>query len=587
MIRSRAKDDEESLLAMLLGGGLASFYNDSVMLKRLTITNLAIIENIDVTFKEGFTVLTGETGAGKSLVIDSLSLLLGARASSELIRSGEDQAAIRGVFEVHNPELEAILSSLNIAVIDGQITIERVIGKTKSTIKINGAGLNLADLSRIAKYLADIHNQFDFEKILNPENYLEIIDGFSSTLTASYKKDYALLLSDYKTKKAAYEDLLAKKAKIDESRDFYEYQYKELKAADLKPGEEEAIANEISLLNNYDKIYSLSQEANAIIHEDFLDRLYELNKILAKLATYQEKYKEPHDQLDDHYYQVNDLLNDLKKNLENIDYDPSRLNDLQQRDADLQSLKRKYKKSIPEMIAYRDELATSLDEHNDFEGTIADAKKIQDEAFQKCLQKGNELTIVRKKIAKSIEKELEHNMADLLLKARFEVSFLPIDPSQGDAILKENGLDEVDFLIETNVGEGLKSLSKVISGGEASRIMLAFKAVFIKANKIPTVIFDEIDTGISGETAQAVAKKIHEISLASQVIAITHMPQVASLSDHHILISKEVKGQRTYAHIKELTLDEKIRQVAYLISGGNVTDKQLDYAKEMVLSKRS
>ncbi|MFA6620009.1 MAG: DNA repair protein RecN, partial [Bacilli bacterium] len=190
-------------------------------------------------------------------------------------------------------------------------------------------------------------------------------------------------------------------------------------------------------------------------------------------------------------------------------------------------------------------------------------------------------------IAKSIEKELERNMEDLLLKADFQVIFLNHSTLSGDAVLREDGLDEVDFLIETNVGEGLRSLSKVISGGEASRIMLAFKAVFIKANKISTVIFDEIDTGISGETAQAVARKIHEISLTSQVIAITHMPQVASLSDHHILISKEVKTKRTYAHMKELTLDEKIHQVAYLISGGEVTEKQLDYAKEMVLSKRS
>src|SRR5574344_1080478 len=402
------------------------------MLKRLIITNLAIIENIDVSFKEGFTVLTGETGAGKSLVIDSLSLLLGARASSELIRAGQDNATIQGQFELHSPQLDAILLGLNVPSANGQISIERVIGRTRSSIKVNGTAITLNDLNKIAKYLADIHNQFDFEKILNPDNYLEIIDGFSYELTSSYKKDYFALLQDYKQKKAAYDDLMAKKAKIDESRDFYEYQYKELKAADLKPGEEEAIANEISLLNNYDKIYSLSQEANAIIHEDFLDRLYELNKLLAKLATYQEKYKEPHDQLDDHYYQINDLLNDLKKSLENIDYDPSRLNDLQQRDADLQSLKRKYKKSIPEMIAYRDELASTLDEHSDFEGAIAEAKKAQDEAFARAVEKGNELTVLRKKIAKSIEKELEHNMADLLLKARFQVAFLPNDPSLGD-----------------------------------------------------------------------------------------------------------------------------------------------------------
>lgn len=557
------------------------------MLKRLTITNLAIIENIDVTFREGFTVLTGETGAGKSLVIDSLSLLLGARASSELIRSGEDSANIRGLFELHNPQLDAILSQLSIEDPDGSIMIERTIGKNKSSIKVNGVSTSLTDLNRIAKYLADIHNQFDFEKILNPENYLEIIDGFSYELTSSYKKEYNDKLIAYKAQKADYESLLEKKKKIDESRDFYEYQLKELKAADLKEGEEEQIASEISLLHNYDKIYSLSQEANSILHEDFLDKLYELNQFLSKLSEYQKQYQEVHDKLDDRYYELKDTFSELKKNLEDIDYDPSHLNDLEQRDADLSSLKRKYKKSIAELIAYRDELEPLMGENSDFENSIAEKKKEMDLAFQACYEKGSELTVLRKKIAKSIEKELENSMKDLLLKARFQVSFLPVDPQSGDLVLKENGLDEVDFLIETNVGEGLRSLSKVISGGEASRIMLAFKAVFIKANKISTVIFDEIDTGISGETAQAVARKIHEISLTSQVIAITHMPQVASLSDHHILIAKEVKGNRTFAHMKELTLEEKIRQVAYLISGGDVTEKQLDYAKEMVLSKRN
>jgi DNA repair protein RecN (Recombination protein N) len=557
------------------------------MLERLTITNLAIIENIDVSFKEGFTVLTGETGAGKSLVIDSLSLLLGARASSELIRSNEEAATIKGQFSLHNPQLNALLTNLNIPNSDGQIVIERLIGRTRSYIKVNGVAVTLADLNKIAKYLADIHNQFDFEKILNPENYLEIIDGFSYELTSSYKKDYLALLETYKAKKADYEAMLARKQKLDESRDFYQYQYKELQAADLKADEEESIASEISLLKNYDQIYSLSQEANAIIHEDFMDRLFELNKLLAKLSEYQTQYKEAHDKLDDSYYVIDDILSDLKKKLENIDYDPNRLNDLEQRDSDLSALKRKYKKTIPELIAYRDELATDLGENSTFSEDLEAKKKEMDEAFASCVQKGNELTTVRKKIAKSIEKELENNMADLLLKAKFQVVFLPLAKDAGDAILKENGLDEVDFLIETNVGEGLKSLSKVISGGEASRIMLAFKAVFIKANKISTVIFDEIDTGISGQTAEAVAKKIREISLTSQVIAITHMPQVASLSDHHILISKEVKGNRTYAHIKELTLEEKIRQVAYLISGGNITDKQLEYAKEMVLSQRN
>ncbi|MBR5750100.1 MAG: DNA repair protein RecN [Bacilli bacterium] len=555
------------------------------MLKRLTITNLAIIENIDVSFGEGFTVLTGETGAGKSLVIDSLSLLLGARASNELIRAGEDSATIRGVFAVNNRILNAILMSLEIPENDGEIVVSRTLSKAGTKIKVNGVSITLQDLLKISKYLADIHSQFDFEKILNPENYLGIIDGFSSELISSYKKDYSLLLSEYKAKKKEYEALLAKKQKIDEDRDFYEYQYKELKAMALQEGEQEEIESQVSLLSNYDKVYSLSQEAEQILHSDFLDQMYELNEILEKLAKYQPQYQDTQTSLVERYYEISDVFDSLKKDLREIDYDPSRLDELQQRDADLTSIQRKYKKNISELIAYRDELASTLGNKEDFEFNLKEKQKEMDEAFKKCKAKGEELTTVRKKTALSIEKELERNMDDLRLHATFKVDFLK-NEAKDDSILKEDGMDTLDFLIETNVGEGMKSLGKVISGGEAARIMLAFKATLIKANRIPTVIFDEIDTGVSGESAQAVAKKIREISLSSQVISITHMPQVASLSDHHILISKEVKGDRTFAHIKELSLEEKINQVAYLISGGTVTEKQLEYAKEMVLSSR-
>jgi DNA repair protein RecN (Recombination protein N) len=249
------------------------------------------------------------------------------------------------------------LLNLNIPVLGGEITIERVIGKSKNTIKVNGVAVTLQDLNKISKYLADIHNQFDFEKILNPENYLEIIDGFSYELTSSYKKEYGALLANYRTKKAAYQALLDKKAKLDADRDFYEYQYKELKAADLKEGEEEAITNQISLLNNYDKIYSLSQEADGLIHEDFLDKMYELDKVLEKLSAYQPQYKETQTRSMIVITSSMTYWKTLKKQLSKLDYDPSQLNDLEQRDSDLAELKRKYKKSIPDLIGYRDELS--------------------------------------------------------------------------------------------------------------------------------------------------------------------------------------------------------------------------------------
>mgnify|MGYP004467630265 FL=1 len=551
------------------------------MLKRLIIHNLAIFENVDVSFQDGFSVLLGETGAGKSLMIDSLSLLLGMRASSELIRSGENKASVTGYFSIERPELSAYLSKINVPMHDDGIIVERIIGINKNVVKINSVSVSLNDLIKISKYLANIHSQFDFEKILNPENYLDIIDGFSFELSTRLKEEYTSLLNQYKEKKEEYNLLLQKKAKLEEARDFYEYQYGELKAADLKEGEEEEISSEISLLRNYDKIYSLVQETNEIINGSFMDDFYRLSDNLSKLANYQKQYEESHEKIDERYYEIEDILNNLKKEFRSLDYDPNRLNDLEQRDSDLSSLQRKYKKSIPELIAYRDELETILGKNSSFEDSIAEKKEEMLQSLKEIISKAKELTLLRTRNAKTIEKELTHSLKDLLLNVRFQILFK--EEKEDENSLKENGIDDVDFLIETNIGEGLKPLSKVISGGEASRIMLAFKALFIKANRIPTVIFDEIDTGISGETAQAVARKIKEISLSTQVISITHMPQVASLSDHPILISKTVKDGRTYSNVKELSLEEKIRQIAYLISGGKVTEKQLEYAKEMVL----
>lgn len=551
------------------------------MLKRLIIHNLAIFENVDVSFQDGFSVLLGETGAGKSLMIDSLSLLLGMRASSELIRSGENKASVTGYFSIERPELSAYLSKINVPMHDDEIVVERIIGINKNVVKINSVPVSLNDLIKISKYLANIHSQFDFEKILNPENYLDIIDGFSFELSTRLKDEYTSLLNQYKEKKEEYSLLLEKKAKLEEARDFYEYQYGELKAADLKEGEEEEISSEISLLRNYDKIYSLVQETNEIINGSFMDDFYRLSDNLSKLANYQKQYEESHEKIDERYYEIEDLLNNLKKEFRSLDYDPNRLNDLEQRDSDLSSLQRKYKKSIPELIAYRDELGTILGKNSSFEDSLEEKKEEMLQSLKEAISKAKELTLLRTRNAKTIEKELTHSLKDLLLNVRFQILFK--DEKEDESSLKENGIDDVDFLIETNIGEGLKPLSKVISGGEASRIMLAFKALFIKANRVPTVIFDEIDTGISGETAQAAAKKIKEISLTTQVISITHMPQVASLSDHPILISKTVKDGRTYSNVKELSLEEKIRQIAYLISGGKVTEKQLEYAKEMVL----
>ncbi len=556
------------------------------MLTRLSILNLAILENVDVTFKDGFTVLTGGTGAGKSLVIDSLSLLLGDRASSELIRTGEEKAIIRGTFKSESSRLADLLQNLEIPFVDGELVIERTISRTKNVIKANGVALSLGDLNRIARHLADVHSQFDFAKLLNPENYLDIIDGFAYAQTSVLRKDYTELLSAYREAKSRYETLLSQKAKAEASKDFYLFQLKELEDANLSPDEEAEIASEIALLRNYDRVYTLVQSADGIVHEDFLDRLYELSKVLEKLSAFQPQYQEAQQTIDDRYYELDDLFATLKKEFRNLDYDPERLNVLEQRSSDIAALKRKYRKTVPELIAYREELHSMVGEDGTLDTRIQEAQDEMTRLRHETFSKGMEISLLRKRLARSIEKEIRQSLADLLLRAEFEVSFVEPDEGQSDSLFLPTGIDQVDFLIETNVGEGKKSLSKIVSGGEASRIMLAFKTIFVKANRIATVIFDEIDTGLSGEAATAVARKIRELSHSSQVIAISHMPQVAALSDHHILIAKEVRAGRTYTTIKELTLEEKIQEVAALISGGKVTEKQLAYAREIVLQPK-
>ncbi len=546
------------------------------MLRTLSIKNFAIIADAKVDFKEGFTVLTGQTGAGKSLVIDSLSLLLGERAATELIRTGEEKATVLGVFDIDKDKFGWFFEKYQIPA-SSELSVERSIGKTRSLVRINGTIVPLNTLQEVAPYLADIHDQFDFVKILNPENYLSLIDGFDNEKISPLKNEYQSNYLSYKEKNETYLNLIRERDRIKENRDFYEYQYKELDGANLNKNEDKDIQDELEALKNFDKIYSLSEEAKKIIDGSSLDNIYDLIDIIKNISEFSPAYKETAEELENKYYEISDICSSLKKDFSHLEFDPDHMEELNERDAELSRLKRKYKKSLDELIDFRDNLKTLLASDSDAEIHIEKAEKELRLSKEKAMESALKLSKARKEVAKLIEKRLEGSLKDLLLSAKFSILFV-----NENAILSDNGIDEVDFYIETNAGEGLKPLAKIVSGGEASRIMLAFKEIFIRANKVPTVVFDEIDTGISGEAAEAVARKIHEISKSSQVIAITHLPQVAAYSTTHILIAKKEENGRTYTNIKVLSPEEKIREIAKLISDGEVTSKQLDYAKELV-----
>ena len=558
------------------------------MLIKLKVQNFAIIEDIEITFKDGLTVLTGETGAGKSLIIDCIGLLLGERAASEMIRQGEEKATVLGVFDNQTPLIKAALEKANIPEKDGLIEIKRTISASKSIVKINDVMVTLADLKSIMELIADIHQQFDMVKLFNNENYLAMVDGFNSRLISQYVNQYLDSYNELKKQNENYHALVKKIDEFNRHQEEYEYAYNEIKTLNLSENEEEEINSEISLLENYDKIYSLLMESKELMDGDALSNIYNIKDNISKLSSYQNEYQDYLSRLDNAYYELEDIFEDIKRKAHEINYDPNRLDSLIERSHAINALKKKYNKDFNELVSYADELNELLKYKEDYSILLKEEKDKLAALYDETYVRANDLHKVREDIALSITKDLEKTLSELALSCRFKVLIngKEKNPELDISIFNDSGIDTVEFYIETNIGEGLKPLAKVVSGGELSRIMLAIKILYIKSQKIRTIIFDEIDTGISGDVASKVAKKIKEIAYAHQVITITHLPQVASLSDHHIRISKSVSNNRTYTTIKELSLDEKIYEIASLISSGKVTDKQLEYAKEMVMERK-
>lgn len=558
------------------------------MLIKLKVQNFAIIEDIEIDFKDGLTVLTGETGAGKSLIIDCIGLLLGERAASEMIRQGEEKAIVQGVFDNNTPLLRAALEKAGVPEKDGLIEIKRTISSTKNVVKINDATITLNELKYIMSLIADIHQQFDMVKLFNNENYLAMVDGFNSRLVNQYLDKYLLSFSALKEQASSYNALVKRIDEFNRNQEEYEYAYSEIKALGLKENEEEEINSEISLLENYDKIYSLLMESKELMDGDALNNIYTIKENVSKLSEYQNEYQDYIERLNNAYYELEDMFEEIKKKADYLNYDPEHLDALIERSHAINALKKKYNKTFDELRAYEDELNALLKYKEDYSILLKEEKDKLQAAYDEAYTRALDLHKVREDIGLSITKDLEKTLNELALSCRFNVAVIgkEKDADLDISIFNETGIDTIEFFIETNIGEGLKPLAKVVSGGELSRIMLAIKLLYVKAQKIGTIIFDEIDTGISGDVASKVAKKIKELSYGHQVITITHLPQVASLSDHHIRIAKKVSNNRTYTTIKELSLDEKIYEIASLISSGKVTDKQLEYAKEMVMERK-
>ncbi|AIO19330.1 DNA repair protein RecN [Candidatus Izimaplasma bacterium HR1] len=562
------------------------------MLSYISVKNFAIIENIEVEFKKGMTSLTGETGAGKSLLIDAIGLLLGDRATSNIVRTGSNKAEVEGIFNFHNPEITRILNNLGIDALNNELVIRRQITPSNNNIiKVNSQTVTLKDLKEITSKLADIHTQMDTHRLINPLTYLDIIDGFKRSkiedLTAAYQenlKEYKSDLKELKRLENSNNDLL-------ERLDLMRFQLKEIESYDLEITEEETLEQEVEKLENFDKIYQSLQQAKQLLEStNAIASIYDASKYLEEISDINESYKELLNRFNSSYFELDDACQELSNEASNLDFNPTLLDGYQERLNSLDSLKRKYKKSIPEILEYHKKIKKDINNIDNFDEVINNQIEKVKTSFNVCLKSAKIITSLREEISKFIEVELLKILADLELdKTDFKVCFNEVnsDDYKSSSIFFENGIDEVDFLLTTNVGEPKKSLSKSASGGEMSRIMLGFKNLLTKSLGLSLIIFDEIDTGVSGYVANQVAKKMVEIANNTQVICITHIPQVASISNHHLKISKSVSDGRTSAHIKELYDKDRVLEIAEMISGDIVTEASINTAKELLDNKKS
>lgn len=555
------------------------------MLKKLHVKNFAIIDDISLDFESGFTVLTGQTGAGKSLIIDSIGLLIGDRADSGQIRYGETKALIEGTFD-GNELINNYLSNIGIS-INEDVFIQREISKTKSSAKINGINVNIQLLKGLGILLADIHTQNDTLRLFNKENYLNLIDPDNDEKFNNLFSDYALKYNNYLTILQEYNDILKSRDRDKSQLEYYEFIYKEISSLDLHENEDKELEEKISKLKNFDKIYeSLKEAINLLDNEYFnLDNIYNALENVNNIKEYDKHYEETSLKLNDAYYNLDDALNDLKSYIKHLDYNQDELNEAQERLQIINNLMLKYHKNLSELINYTNDLKLKIDLVTNYDGVLKEKYSNLTKEYDSLVLASKRLSEYRQRRASIISQNIEQMLKELEIQhAKFEIEFMKKDFN--DPLTSSNftsqGIDEIDFLISTNLGEPLQILSKVASGGEMSRIMLAFKAYFAHESKLSLMIFDEIDTGVSGSVAFEIANKIKQISNECQVLAITHLPQVAAAADHQLYIYKEEIDGRTLTRVNKMTKNERVLQIAKMISGEKVTPYALEQAKDLL-----
>ena len=550
------------------------------MLLEISIKNFAIIQEVSLTFDRGMTVLTGETGAGKSIIIDAMNLMLGSRATTDVIRHGSPKAEIEGLFSLEkNAELEAILTQQGIAVSDELIIRREILANGRSVSRVNGQLVNLSVLKEMGPYLVDIHGQHDQEELMRSSHHIGLLDSFGQANFQELKASYQHVFEAYRTLRKQVLDKqkneLEHKARIE----MLEYQIAEIEAADLQAGEDEALLQERDRLLNHKQIADTLTNAYAMLeNEDFssLSNLRSAMNDMQSVEEYDKDYKEISQQLTESYYVIEDISKRLADILEDLDFDGNRLLQVENRLDLIYSITRKYGGQVDDVLDY---FAKISQEYQLLTGSNLTGQDLEGQLKvleADLIAKAGELSQARRELAQVLENQIHQELQDLYMeKSRFRVDF-----SKGK--FGRQGNEQIEFYISTNPGEDFKPLVKVASGGELSRLMLAIKSAFARKEGKTSIVFDEVDTGVSGRVAQAIAQKIYKIGQFGQVLAISHLPQVIAIADHQFFIEKISDEASTVSQVRLLTFEERVEEIAKMLAGDVVTEAARSQARQLV-----
>ncbi|WP_374286195.1 DNA repair protein RecN [Lactococcus sp.] len=553
------------------------------MLQEISIKNFAIIEEIHLSFENGMTILTGETGAGKSIIIDAMGLLLGGRASSDFVRHAADKSEIEGLFFFHhNPELLSVLTDLGFEDISNELILRReIFANGRSVCRINGQMVNLTTLRQIGEFLVDIHGQHDSQELMNAKHHLHLLDEFGD-------ENFEHVKAIYQEKFDRYKDLRFKLTKRQRNAqefaqriEILQFQAEEIEAAEINPEEDQNLYARREKLNNIKNIADALSTAYLALDDEendysSLGNIKTCMSELDQISEYDADYQKLADKAAESFYLLEDVASQISHQLDNLEFNPNELLQINDRIMTLNTLKKKYGPELTDVVHYLEKVQLEL---SDLTGVENDSDLLETqvkEAQTDLINASNTLNEVRHQIAKGLETDIKHELAELYMeKADFEVRF-------ETGKFSANGNEHVEFFIQTNPGEGFKPLAKTASGGELSRLMLAIKSSFSRKENKTSIVFDEVDTGVSGRVAQAIANKIYKIAQSGQVLAISHLPQVVAIADTQFYIEKNSSADVTTSIVRKLQPDERVQEVAKMLAGDDLTKEALAQAKKLL-----